>query len=344
MSAIAIDVMGGDFGPSVIVPASLDALQRHPDLQLRLVGDRQRIEEVLQECAREKALLQRLDLVHSESCIRDDDRPVTVLRGKRNSSMYRAVDQVRSGQAAACVSAGNTGALLLTGRHLLRMLPGIRKPAIIATIPVPALDRNCYLLDVGATVHSDGEQLFQFGLMGAVVVATLSGRECPRVGLLNIGAEEYKGSREIHDAARLFERSGALEYVGFIEGDRLFSGDADVLVCDGFAGNLTIKSSAGVVHAVEQLIHQVAAADPDRSSMAAPLLDAIRQKINPARFNGASLLGLQGIIVKSHGNAGREAFTWAIDQAIKEVRNNVPVLIADRIASAFKTTSQTNQE
>lgn len=305
-----------------------------------LVGDQQAINASLDETDAESALRQRIEIVHSQTRIREGDRPMAVLRRGRGSSMYRAVDLVRQGAASACVSAGNTGALLMIGRHRLGTLPGIRKPAIIATIPVPVQDRSCYLLDVGANIHSDGEQLFQYGLMGAVLVASLTGQERPRVGLLNIGAEEYKGSREIHDAARLFEQSDELEYVGFIEGNRVFNGDADVLVCDGFAGNMTIKSSAGVVRTVEHLIHQATAADPELASLAAPLLDEIRQKINPARYNGASLLGLKGIIIKSHGNADIEAFSWAIEQAVKEVHNNVPVLIADKISSVFQIPPQ----
>lgn len=332
LKRIAIDAMGGDFGPSVVVPAALKSLAVHPDLSLILVGEQSRIEELLKGVP--ASLRQRLEIVHTAVSIDDNSRPETVLRKYRDSSMYLAVDMVREARVDACVSAGNTGALLMTGRHLLKTVPGISKPAIIASIPAPSSNRRCYLLDVGANVNTEARQLVEFAVMGAVLAAT-SCLQTPRIGLLNIGQEEHKGTGQIKLAAQELEKLDSLNYIGFVEGNEIFSGKADVIVCDGFVGNVVIKSSAGVVRVVEDAMTQCASRNwlsRLRAWLARPLLRDLSAQINPARFNGASLLGLQGIIVKSHGNAQTEGFFHAIEQAVREVLDNVPDRIARRMA------------
>ncbi len=323
--------MGGDGGAELTVPASLGALRRFPGFALTLVGDESRIRPLL--AGAEPALLPRCEVLHAEQAIADRDRPADALRSGRESSMYRAVELVRTGGADAMVSAGNTGALLMIGRHLLKTIDGIQKPAIVAAIPGPA--RRCYLLDVGANPDCDARQLFEFAVMGSVLAGSLTGAPA-RVGLLNIGAEEHKGTEEVRRAARLLEACRELDYVGFIEADELFAGAADVVVCDGYVGNVTIKAGAGAASVVRRAL-----AERPGGSLAARLSDmlsafALRRlstRINPQRFNGASLLGLQGSVVKSHGNATAEGFVCAIRQAVREAENAVPRLIANKVAA-----------
>ncbi len=323
--------MGGDFGPQVTVPAALLALERDPELFLLLVGDERQIESRLTSAGSE--MRQRLTLLHTDAIVLDQDKPARILRDKTDSSMYLAVQQVQLGTVDACVSAGNTGALLLSGRHLLKTIPGIDKPAIMATIP--GATRNCYLLDVGANVDCKAEQLFQFAVMGSVLAKSLDGLQKARVALLNIGVEDYKGSEQVKAAASLLEGSQFINYEGFVEGSALFEGAADVVVCDGFVGNVTIKSSAGVVRVINEAFSEIMALDiPDKfaAQTSAHLLEQLQERVNPAHYNGASLLGLQGSIIKSHGNAAVEGFTWAIERAAKEAENNVPALIAEQVA------------
>ena len=333
---IAVDAMGGDAGPSVSVPATLQSLHAHPDLFVHLVGEQKLIQPFLAKCENPQ-VLPRVDVVHTSCAVSDLDKPSKVIRDKVKSSMYRAVELVKQGHAQACVSAGNTGSLLLCGRHLLKTLPGIDKPAIVATIS--GATEPFYLLDVGANMDCKAEDLFQFATMGSVMAATLKGQSQPRVGLLNIGVEDYKGSEQVIQAAHFLEHSKAINYVGFIEGSALFEGEADVVVCDGFAGNVTIKTSAGVVKVVNEAFNQSISAGVLSSSATAelePLLQRLRQRINPSQFNGASLLGLKGSIVKSHGNASIEGFVYAIEQAIKEAGNNIPQLIAEKVAGIIE--------
>ncbi|MCB1671759.1 MAG: phosphate acyltransferase PlsX [Pseudomonadales bacterium] len=323
--------MGGESGIRVTVPASLRALKSHPDLQLTLVGDSRQIETELEACGEQ--LSARLTLLHTEAVVRDDDKPTRVLRDRTESSMYLAVKLVEQGAVEACVSAGNTGALLLSGRHLLKTIRGIEKPAILATIP--GANRNCYLLDVGANVDCKAAQLVQFAVMGSVLAESLDGLRRARVALLNIGVEDYKGSEQVKTAAALLEEHAAINYVGYVEGSALFEGIADVVVCDGFVGNVTIKSSAGVVGVINQALSEIAAAGSDSQQGAlaqARLVSELQRRVDPSQFNGASLLGLQGSIIKSHGNASAAGFQFAIERAIKEARHNVPGLIAEKVA------------
>lgn len=319
--------MGGDCGVSVTVPASVRALLKHTDLQLDLVGDKNLIGPFLQDVP--QSLVSRLSLIHSAQRIPTGRRPQSVLRAPRDSSLYLAVDLVRQGKVGAMVSAGDTGALLLVGRYLLKTLSGINKPAILAALP--SVSEPCYLLDVGANLECDSQQLFEFAVMGTVLAESL-GRSVPRVGLLNIGSEDYKGSSAVLQTAAVLEQCADLNYIGFIEANELFEGAAEVVVCDGFVGNVTIKSSAGVANVVSKLL--------DRATSTAeqhPLICSLSAQLNPQRFNGASLLGLQGSVVKSHGNATAEGFFYAIEQAIREIDHGIPQLIGKRVADIMSS-------
>jgi glycerol-3-phosphate acyltransferase PlsX len=324
--------MGGDFGPSVTVPACIKALQLHPDLCLVLVGSQNQIEPLLTEMS--ASMRERLSIVHTEVAINEESPPGSVLRKYKDSSMYLAVSLVKDGQAQACVSAGGTGALLLTGRHLLKTLSGISKPAIIASIPVLSSNQRCYLLDVGADLACDASQLYNYAVMGSVLDSVIHARENPRIALLNVGHEEHKGTDQIRQAAHILEKTQGLNYVGFIESNEVFTGKSDVIVCDGFSGNVLIKSSAGLVRVIENLFHDSARRNlfyRILGLLAAPLLKPLRERLDPSQFNGASVIGLQGIIVKSHGNANIPAFCHAIEEALNEVANNLPELIRQKV-------------
>ena len=324
--------MGGDSGPSVTVPASVSVLRRHASLRLLLVGDQSLIIPCLDKLTADER--GRIDILHTNIAISNQARPDSILRSGRQSSMFLAVDQVRSGYVQACVSAGNTGALLFAGRHLLKNIPGVEKPAIMAIVPASSASATTFLLDVGANVECSATQLFQFALMGSVVATSLSGRPQARVALLNIGEEDYKGRQEIRDAARQLSCCKDFDYIGFIEGNQIFDGHAEVIVCDGFTGNITIKTSAGAVKVVQYLMRQ----NLEKrwyyrvfGWWMKPFLRDMRKALNPAKYNGATLVGLQGIVVKSHGNADQAGFEQAIEHACRQVADNIPELIARRL-------------
>ena len=275
----------------------------------------------------------RLHVVHASQRVEMDELPSQALRGKKDSSMRRAIDLVKAGEAAACVSAGNTGALMATGRFVLKMLSGVDRPAIAA--PLPCVTGHVYMLDLGANVASTAQQLLQFALMGSVLATAVDGVERPRIGLLNIGAEEIKGNELVKDTARLLAASG-INYAGYIEGDGIFKGHADVVVCDGFVGNVALKSSEGVAQMIGQFLRDEFQRTPFTrlaGLIAMPVLRALRSRIDPREYNGASLLGLRGIVVKSHGSADETAFRRAIDVAVAEARMDLPNLITSRIES-----------
>ena len=324
---IAIDAMGGEGGVALNVPASIAALEAIDDLALVLVGHESLIQPHLQGV--DSSILDRIEILHTDVTISDEERPAQVIRGDKRSSIYLAVELAEKGSVQAMVSAGNTGALLMAGRHLLKTIPGIQKPAIVATLP--GLSKPTYLLDVGANPDCTQQQLFEFAVMGSVLAESINGHPA-KVGLLNIGSERHKGTGEVKGAAEMLHGCAAINYLGFVEANDLFRGKADVVVCDGFVGNVTIKSSAGVANVVNDLLTSMGS---DRND---ELIDQIREQINPQRFNGAILLGLQGSIVKSHGNATLEGFCYAIYQAVKEVEQNVPHLIAKKVAAIMGST------
>ncbi|WP_081322888.1 phosphate acyltransferase PlsX [Pseudomonas parafulva] len=331
---IAIDAMGGDFGPRSIVQASIACLSATPSLHLTLVGQSSLLEELVSGfSAADRA---RLQILNAAEVIGMDERPSQALRGKPDSSMRVALELVRDGKAQACVSAGNTGALMALSRAVLKTLPGIDRPAMVAAIPTRT--GYCQLLDLGANVDCTAEQLYQFAVMGSVAAQAL-GVQRPRVALLNVGTEDIKGNQQVRLAANLLQGARGLNYVGFIEGDGLYRGAADVVVCDGFVGNILLKSSEGLATMVAQRIEQTfrrGLLSRLAGAVAMPLLKRVQADLAPARHNGASFLGLQGIVVKSHGAAGVEGFQSAIQRALIEIQENLPRRLHGRLEDLLK--------
>ena len=314
--------MGGEGGPSTTVAATLLALQQNPMMSVILVGDERKIRSSAPAL---EAFSGRYDIVHTPRTFLDTDKPASILRSGRDSSLYRCVEIHQQGQASAVVSAGNTGALLLLGRHLLKTVEGVELPAIVATLP--DINSKALLLDVGANLACSPRQLEQFAIMGSVLAQKQFGC-APRVALLNVGAEEYKGTADVQQTARLLETQETINFSGFVEANAVFEGHAEVIVCDGFVGNVMIKASAGAVNAlISQIISNITVSEEAS-------IKAVYSRLNPQRFNGATLLGLQGNIVKSHGNADIFGFSCAINQAYNEQRDAIPSLIREAIASA----------
>ncbi len=319
--------MGGDFGADVIVPAALAYLTRDKETRLILVGR----QEVLQEKVGSHAFGDRLVIKHASETVEMDDLPSKALRGKKDSSMRVAIDLVKSGEADACVSAGNTGALMATSRFVLKMLPNIDRPAIITALP--SIEGQTYVLDLGANVDCTADHLFQFAVMGSEQVSAVAEISSPRIGLLNIGQEEIKGNEQVKRADELLA-SSSLNYVGFVEGDDIYKGGTDVIVADGFVGNISLKSSEGVAKMISHFMKQEFKKNPLTmlaGLVALPVLRSLRRRIDPRRYNGASLLGLRGIVIKSHGSADKLAFMNAISIAKKEVLTHVPSRIAEQV-------------
>lgn len=332
---LAVDAMGGDFGPSVTVPASLQVLSRHPLLEITLVGQRRVLEPFLRSV--DDSLRSRLRLEDAEQVVSMDDIPSSALRHKKQSSMRLAIECVAAGQADACVSAGNTGALMAMGWYVLKMLDGIDRPAICSVIPT--VSGHAYLLDVGANVDSPAESLYQFAVMGSALCAALDGVPRPRVALLNIGEEQNKGNEQVRLGHARLQQATGLNYVGFVEGDDLYSGQADVIVCDGFAGNIALKASEGTARLVARLAREVVGGawwTRVLALVAAPLLRRMVHAIDPAGYNGACLLGLRGVVVKSHGGADVAAFGNALERAMEAVRTRMLARISERLAHAVR--------
>ncbi|NQD38902.1 phosphate acyltransferase PlsX [Permianibacter sp. IMCC34836] len=327
---LAIDCMGGDYGPPVTIPAALTALDKHPDLQLVLVGDEAAIRALLRQRNAEQH--PRLRIRHTTEVVLMDDKPSVALRSKKDSSLRVALQMVRDGEAQACVSAGNTGALMALARFVVKMLPGIDRPAICTKLPT--MTGHCHMLDLGANIDCDAEALFQFAVMGSVVASAVDGLSSPSVGLLNVGEEEIKGNEQVKKAAQLLGNTPAIRYIGFVEGNGIYAGEADVIVCDGFVGNAVLKASEGIVKLVmaklkDEFTHSWIS--KIRAAVAMPVLKSFRNRLNPDQYNGASLVGLDGIVIKSHGGANEAATVCAIEEAIKEVHYNVPQKIRSEI-------------
>jgi glycerol-3-phosphate acyltransferase PlsX len=334
--SVAIDCMGGDHGPRVTVPAALALQRAHADVAVILVGPRAALEAEL--AAQGAAAGPRLRVHHASEVVRMDEPPAQALRYKKDSSMRVAVNLVKNGEAHACVSAGNTGALMATSRYVLKTLPGIDRPAIATVLP-NMRGGWTYVLDLGANVDCTPEQLMQFGVMGAMLVAAVEHKERPTVGLLNIGVEDIKGNETVKRAGELLRDSG-LNFHGNVEGDDIFKGTTDVVVCDGFVGNAVLKASEGVVNMIVAFLHQEFSRNPLRrlAALAAlPVLRALRRRMDPGRYNGASLLGLRGVVIKSHGSAGVAAFGQALERAVEQVRNDILRRIAQRMAHTHGT-------
>ena len=324
--------MGGDHGPHVTVPAALEFVRARGDVAVVLVGPGVAIErELAAHGARPGPTLR---VRHAAEVVAMDEPPVQALRFKKNSSMRIAVNLVKSGEAHACVSAGNTGALMAISRFVLKTLPGIDRPAIATILPNV---RGTYttVLDLGANVDCTPEQLMQFGVMGAMLVAALEHNEKPSVGLLNIGVEDIKGNDTVRQAGELLRSSG-LNFYGNVEGDDIFKGTTDVVVCDGFVGNSVLKASEGVAKMIVAFLRQEFSRNILRrlsALAAAPVLAALKERMDPGRYNGASLVGLRGIVVKSHGSADKYAFGQALRRAAEEVSNDVVARITHRMAA-----------
>lgn len=326
--------MGGDHGPSVVVPAALGALQERPGLELILIGDEPALSAEMARHAGGNS--PRVTIRHASERVGMDELPSQALRGKKDSSMRVALDLVKSGEASACVSAGNTGALMAIARFVLRTIEGIDRPAIIA--PIPCGSGHVHVLDLGANVESNPEQLCQFAIMGAVLAEAVDSVSRPRVGLLNIGHEEIKGNERVKETSRALSKLD-LNYIGYVEGDGVYKGHADVIVCDGFVGNVALKTTEGVAWMIGQFLKE----EFNRSLLtrlaglvAMPVLRRLRARIDPREYNGATLIGLKGIVVKSHGSADVVAFRRAIEVALAETSKNVPERIGSMIGSMIQ--------
>lgn len=333
--AIAVDAMGGDEGPRVTIPAALSVLRDSPEVHFTLVGDEQVILPQLEKLSAEQR--SRVSILHTTEVVSMDDKVSVALRSKKQSSMRLAINLVKEGKARAVVSAGNTGALMAVSRFVLKTHGNIERPAIIA--PLPTANGHCHVLDLGANVDSEPQHLLQFAQMGAVVATALDGIASPRVGLLNIGEEEIKGNELIKQTHELLLSSG-LNYIGYVEGDGIFHGDADVVVCDGFVGNVMLKASEGLAKMLGQMIKQEIKRNwltKVTGAIAAPVWSGLKEKMDPGRYNGASLVGLTGIVIKSHGGADAPSFAQALRVAIKAVQQNIPEQIQQQLGGVPAT-------
>jgi glycerol-3-phosphate acyltransferase PlsX len=322
--------MGGDHGPRVTVAAALAFQARVADVALVLVGRKDELEAEL--AAHGAAAGPRLRVHPASEVVAMDEAPVQAMRYKKDSSIRVAVNLVKSGEAHACVSAGNTGALMAISRFVLKTIAGIDRPAIATVLP-NAQGGYTYVLDLGANVDCTPEQLMQFGVMGAMLVAAVDHKERPSVGLLNIGVEDIKGNETVKQAGELLKTSG-LNFYGNVEGDDIYKGTTDVVVCDGFVGNSVLKASEGVAKMLFMFLRKEFTRNPWRmfvAWLATPVFNALRARMDPGKYNGASLLGLRGIVIKSHGSADIFAFGQALERAVDEVRNEVPQRIAQRL-------------
>ena len=326
---VAVDAMGGDFGPTVTVPAALALLAELEDARVILVGDEPALRAQL--AARRGLNHPRIEIVASSEVVGSDELPSVALRGKKDSSMRVAINLVKSGRAAACVSAGNTGALMAIARFVLKTLPGIERPAIATALPT--LRGQTTVLDLGANINCSAAQLYQFGIMGAALVAATQHCERPSVGLLSIGEEEIKGNDVVKEAAELLRKSD-LNFIGNVEGDDIYKGTADVVVCDGFVGNVALKTSEGLAQMLVTFLKEAFKRNLLTklvALIAMPALRGFRHRVDPRRYNGASLLGLRGIVMKSHGGTDVLGFQCALRRAYEEAHSGVLERIARHV-------------
>ena len=330
---IAVDVMSGDHGIAVTVPASIDMVQADPKLRLILVGDEREIKKELSQNRSYSAVKDRIEVRHTTEVVAMDEKPSVAMRNKKDSSMRVSINLVKEKVADASVSAGNTGALMAISRFVLKTPAGIDRPAIVFNIP--SMTGHCHLLDLGANVDCSAEQLYQFGLMGSILSKAVDGISAPRVGLLNIGTEEIKGGDVIKSAADLLRADPQINYIGFVEADGIFEGEADVVACDGFAGNVALKSCEGTARMFAQFIRE----GINQNIMTKlsgltflPVLNGLKKRMDPGEYNGGTMIGLRGVVIKSHGSADRASFATAIRLAALEVEKNIPHLIEDGFA------------
>jgi len=332
---VAIDCMGGDHGPHVTVAAALEFLEQDGEASVILVGREETITPELQH--KPNAFGSRLIVKHASEVVAMDEPPASAMRNKKDSSLRVAVDLVKSGEAQACVSAGNTGALMAISRFVLKTLPGVDRPAI-ATI-LPTLKGYVYVLDLGANVDCTAEHLLQFAVMGSELVTAVEHKDKPTVGLLNIGEEDIKGNEAVKAAAVLLRESD-LNFHGNIEGNDIYKGTTDIVVCDGFVGNVALKTSEGLIQMLGTYLRE----EFNRNVLtkvaglvAMPVINAFKKRVDHRRYNGASLLGLRGIVVKSHGSADVYAYGFALRRAVEEVRSGMLAHISERMTHIHKS-------
>lgn len=330
MITVAIDVMGGDHGPRVTIPATLALLKEDSNIKVILVGLSEAIDDQLR--LHKASNHPRIRIQHASEVVLMDESPQSAMKNKKDSSMRVAINLVKSGEADACVSAGNTGALMATARFVLKTLDGIDRPAIAGILP----NKNAitYMLDLGANADCTPEHLLQFAIMGSVLVACVEQKDRPTVGLLNIGSEDIKGNEVVKQTAELL-RASHLNFYGNVEGDDIYKGTTDLVVCDGFVGNVALKTSEGLAHFMGGALSQEFKRNPITKLMALiamPVLKAFKKRLDPRRYNGASFLGLRGIVVKSHGGADAFAFKHAIIKAVEEAKSGVLSHITEQLA------------
>ncbi|ATN00940.1 MULTISPECIES: phosphate acyltransferase PlsX [Proteus] len=336
---IALDAMGGDFGPRITVPACLRALASNPHLKILLVGQPDSISSLLANQNAE--LISRLQVIPAEHIVANDAKPSQAIRASKGTSMRVALDLVKTGEAQACVSAGNTGVLMGLAKLRLNAIDGIERPALVSVLPNQKKGKTV-VLDLGANVNCDSKMLVQFAVMGAVMAEEIAEIDSPKVALLNIGEEESKGLDNIREAATVLKSTPNINYIGYVEGNELLTGKTDVLVCDGFAGNVSLKTMEGVIRVFLSLIKS-STTENKKTSWWIKILKKWLQKrlikrfghMNPDQYNGASLLGLRGIVIKSHGGANESAFTAAIEQAVHAVERKIPERIASRLTTVL---------
>ena len=346
MIKISVDVMGGDHGPEIVIPGVAKALERHPDIRFLLFGTR---DECLPLIERHPRLAAASEFLACDRVVRMDDKPSQALRhGRWHSSMWRAIEAVKNGEADVCVSAGNTGALMAMAKFCLRMMSEVERPAIAAIWPT--LRGESIVLDVGATIGADSRQLMDFAVMGAAMARALFEIERPTVGLLNVGVEEIKGQEDVKEAGRLLREASlrALSYSGFVEGNDLGKGTVDVVVTEGFSGNIALKTAEGTARQIAEYL---------RAAMSRTLLarigyvlakgafERLREKLDPRKVNGGVFLGLNGIVIKSHGGADAEGFAAAVDVGYDMARNDLRAKIEqDLVEFHARRPSETGQE
>ena len=322
MATIALDAMGGDFGPEVVIPAAIHVVKKFTDIHIILVGDEAR----LHVCAKDNNidLDKHFEIQHASQVVEMHEDPRHAVRKKKDSSMRVAINLVKEGRAQAVVSAGNTGALMATAKFVLKTVPGIDRPAICTTIP--SYGGHTHMLDLGANVDSSAEHLFQFAIMGSVLAEAVDNTDAPKVGLLNIGSEDSKGNAQVKSANKLLQ-NGPFNYIGYVEGDDIYTEKVDVVVCDGFVGNVSLKTMEGVAKMIATMMREEfkkSIFSMLAGLIAMPVLNRFKKRVDPRMYNGASMLGLDGIVIKSHGSADVLSYANAIEIALLEVEKSVP--------------------
>ncbi len=341
-ATLAIDAMGGDYGVGVTVPAAVEFLAQDFERahKIILVGQEDAIQTQIDEESAQKFVDQgRLSLLHASEVVGMDESPALALKRKKDSSMRVAINQVKLGHAQAAISAGNTGALMATARFVLKTVKGVDRPAIISTLPCKDPSQTMHMLDLGANVDSTPEMLVQFAVMGSVLTQYVDKKATPKIALLNVGAEEIKGSEKVKKASKLLEQS-PLNYVGYIEPDEIYDGKVDVIVTDGFEGNVALKASEGTAKMIMEVMKEEYKRNVFTKLAALvcmPVLKAMQRRLDPRAYNGATLVGLNGVVVKSHGGTDAHGFLQAIHEARAQADRRVPEHLSEQFEQLAST-------